>query len=174
MPDVIRTRDCNVYLKGDTHAVVVDDTLITQGWPGGQGVQWVNSSLDERKVTFSTGLWGGFLIWGSDEEGDDFTGITRNQPHYRFATMLTGSNVISTSTYERYTHASRIGGGGLVELVYTAQDVLYFSRRGLFTKEDEMTLVGDPLAPALPVGRVTASPRQNEAGALFLGVQTSI
>lgn len=133
-------------------------------------MQWSGSSVDERVVTFSNGLFGGVLIWGSNEAGDDYAAMTRNQPYYRFATMLTGSNILATTSYERYTYASRTGGGPLVSLVYRAQDSLYFSRRGLWTNEDEMTLAGDPLAPALSPGVVVQVPKTSNNH--FLGVQT--
>jgi hypothetical protein len=169
MTEIIRGRECIVLLKGDTQPVVVSQTMVDLGWPGGQGVQWSGSVADERVVTFSTGLFGGFLIWGSNEPGDDFTGMTRNQTSYRFATLLTGSNVISTSTYERYTYASR-QAGPLVPLVYLAQEPLYFSSRGLWTKENEMTLSGAPGAPALAVAVVAQVPKANNR--YFLGAQT--
>lgn len=169
MPEIIRSRDCVVFLKGDSQTVVVSQNMVTLGWPGAQGVQWSGSTVDERVVTFSSGLFGGFLIWGSNESGDDYAAQTRNQPYYRFATLLTGSNVIATSSYERYTFASRTAGP-LVPLVYTAQNLLYLSRRGLWTKEDEMTLDGDPLAPAVSVGVVTQVPKA--LNRQFLGVQT--
>lgn len=170
MPEIIRSRDCIIFLKGDSQTVVVSQDMVDSGWPGGQGVQWSSSTSDERIVTFSQGLFGGFLIWGSDELGDDFAAQTRSQPYYQYATLLTGSNVISTSTYERYTYASRIGGGPLVPLVYTMQAPLYFSSRGVWTIEEEMSLVGDPQAPALSMGVVCQLPKDNNKH--FLGVQT--
>jgi hypothetical protein len=169
MTEIIRGRECIVFLKGDTQPVVVSQSMVDLGWPGGQGVQWSGSVADERIVTFSTGLFGGFLIWGSNEPGDDFTATTRNQTHYRFATLLTGSNIISTSTYERYTYASR-QAGPLVPLVYSSQEPLYFSLRGLWTREDEMTLAGSPGAPALSTAVVVQVPKANNNS--FLGVQT--
>lgn len=170
MSEILRSRDCIVFLKGDSQTVVVSQSMVNSGWPGGQGVQWAGSTADERIVTFSTGLFGGFLIWGSDESGDGFTAQTRSQPHYRYATLLSGSNVISTSTYERYTFASRSGGGPLVPLVYTSQAPLYFSRRGIWTIEDEMTLDSDPQAPALSMAVVCQVPKP--ATREYLGVQT--
>lgn len=170
MTEIIRGRNCIVFLKGDTQPVVISQSMVDLRWPGGQGVQWSGSVADERIVTFSTGLFGGFLIWGSDEPGDDFTSMTRNQPHYRFATLLTGSNIISTSSYERYTYASRTGPGPLIPLAYSVQDPLYFSRRGLWTKEDEMTQAGDPAAPALSMAVVVQVPKANNNH--FLGLQT--
>jgi hypothetical protein len=122
-------------------------------------------------VTYSEGLYGGFLVWGSDEEGDRFTAITRQQPHYRYATMFSGGCLISTSSYEQYTYASRLGGP-LVPLVYQVQDILYLSLRGLWTKEDEMTLSGHPLAPAFFTGFVAQIPKTSNRN--FLGIQTSM
>lgn len=172
MPEIFRSRDCVVFFKGDSQTVAVDQAMVDGGWPGGQGVQWVDAASDDRVVSYSTGLYGGFLVWGSDEEGDRYTAITKSQPHYRYATMLSGGCLIATSSYERYTYASRIGPGPLVPLVYGIQDVLFLSRRGLWTKEDELTLSGSPLAPAFFTGFVAQVPKP--ATRDFLGIQTSM
>ncbi len=111
-------------------------------------------------------------MWGSDERGDDYTAITRQQLVYQYATMFSGGCLISTSSYERYTYASRIGPGPLVSLVYGSNDVLYLSLRGLWTKEDELTLSGDPLAPAFFTGFVAQLPKVTNR--YFLGIQTSM
>jgi hypothetical protein len=169
MPELFRTRDCVVYFKDDSTTVTVDDALAQQGWPGGQGVQWVDPASDDFIVTFSRGFFGGFLVWGSDEAGDDHTAITRNQPHYRFATMLWGAALFSTSTYERYTWASR-QVGPLVPLSYSPDQRLYLSLRGLWTNEDELTLSGDPDAPSPLAGIVARIPKA--LNDYYLGVQT--
>jgi hypothetical protein len=169
MPEIFRTRDCVVFFKDDSTTVAVDDTLVQQGWPGGQGVQWVDPASDEFLVTFSQGIFGGFLMWGSDEAGDDHTAITRNQPHYRFATMLWGAALFATSTYERYTWASR-QVGPLVALSYAPDQRLYLSLRGLWTSEDELTASGSPLAPAPLAGIVAQIPKA--LNDYYLGVQT--
>lgn len=173
MPDILRSRDCTVFTYGDRQTVAVDQTMVTLGWPGGLGVQWVAASpgVDERIVTFSKGLYGGFLVWGSDETGDKFTAMTRQQPYWRYATMFSGGCLIATSSYERYTYASRLGGP-LVPLVYAPNDVLYFSLRGLWTKEDELTLSGDPLAPCFFTGFVAQVPKASNQ--FFMGIQTSL
>lgn len=146
MPEQFRTRDCVVLHKGDPYPVSVDDTTAINGWRGGQGMRWVASPKDDFLVGSSDGVFGGFLLWGSDESSDQFTAITRNQPSYRFAVLGVGSWLFMTSTYERYTYASR-QAGPLVPLVYTANDKLLYSLRGYWTKEDEWTLSGDPRAP---------------------------
>lgn len=173
MPEIIRARDCVVFFKGDSQTVALSDEMVIGGWPGGQGVQWVSSSVkDERVVTYSKGLYGGFLVWGSDEVGDQYTAMTKNQTVYRFATMLSGGCLISTTSYERYTYLSRVGNGPLVELSYNANDILYLSLRGLWTKEDELTLSGDPLAPCFFTGFVAQAPKPSNR--FFLGIQTSM
>lgn len=172
MPEIIRTRDCVVFFKGDSQTVIVSSAMVAGGWPGGQGVQWAGSIKDERLVTYSQGLYGGFLVWGSDEDGDRFTGMTRSQPYYRYATMFSGGTLMSTSSYEKYTYASRLGGGPLVPLVYGSNDILYLSRRGLWTKEEEMTPAGDPRAPAFFCGFVAQIPKPSNNH--FLGIQTSM
>jgi len=169
MPETFQSRDCVIYFKDDTYTVVVDATMVQNGWPGGQGVQFAGSVNDEFLVTYSRGHFGGFLVWGSDEDGDRFTAITKNQPHYRFATMLGGAALMATSSYERYTWASR-QAGPLVPLVYQPNQRLYLSLRGLWTNEDELTVSGDPEAPASLAGIVAQIPK--ESNNLFLGIQT--
>lgn len=170
--DIVRSRDCVVFLKGEAHAVVVSNAMLQGGWAGGQGVQWVDSTLDELVVSYSKGLYGGFLIWGSNESADQYVSTTQSQIVYQRAVMMKGRALLSTSTYERYTYASRIGGGPLVPLVYSPHDLLYFSLRGLWTKEDELTLSGDPLSPAFFSGFVAQIPKANNQ--FFLGIQTSL
>jgi len=170
--DIVRSRDCIVFSKGEAHPVTIDASMLTTGWPGGQGVQWIDSDLDEFVVTYSQGLFGGFLIWGSDESADAYVASTRNQIVYRTGVMMAGNAVLSTSSYERYTYASRIGGGALVPLVYAPKDPLYFSLRGLWTKEDELTLSGSPLAPAFFTGFTIQPPMP--VNQFFLGIQASL
>ena len=170
--DLIRSRDCVIFCKGPAHNVAVDASLIAGGWPGGQGAQWVASSADEPTVTYSSGFFGGFLIWGSDESADQYTASTGNQITYGHAVLMTGRAVLSTSSYEKYTYASRMAGGPFIPLVYQPHQVLYFSQRGLWTYEDELTLSGSPLAPAYHAGWVCQLPKAiNE---FFLGVQTRL
>lgn len=172
MAEIIRGRDCVVLYYGDRQTVAIDPALEQGGWAGGQGVRWIDVVPDVRTVTYSNGLFGGFLVWGSDEVGDRHTAMTRNQVVYREATMFSGNCLILTSTYERYTLASRQGGGTLVPLVYSANDPLYFSLRGLWTCENELTLTGDPSAPAFYVGFVAQIPKPSNQH--FLGIQTSL
>jgi len=172
MPEIFRSRDCIVYFKGDSQTVAVSQAMVEGGWPGGQGVQWADSSSDDRLVTYSYGLYGGFLVWGSDESADKLTAMTQQQPYYRYATMLSGGCLISTTSYEHYTYASRTGGGGLVPLVYNVQDILYLSLRGLWTKEDELTLSGNAFAPCFFTGFVAQVPKASNG--YFMGIQTSM
>jgi hypothetical protein len=59
-----------------------------------------------------------------------------------------------------------------VPLVYGASDLLFFSLRGLWTIEDELTLSGSPLAPAASSGVVAQVPKNvNE---FFLGIQITL
>lgn len=171
MPEIIRSRDCVVFFKGDTQPVIVSPDMLRLGWSGGQGVQWVDSTTDERMVTFSSGLYGGFLIWGSDESADQFTAMTKQQLVYQYAIMLSGGCLMATTSYERYTYASRIAGGPLVPLVYQANDLLYLSNRGLWTKENEMNLI-DPTTSAFFTGFVAQVPKSVNSN--FLGIQTSM
>jgi hypothetical protein len=142
MPEIVRSRDVVLFKKGDHFNVTVSDPMAQGGWPGGQAVQWAPSSSDQFMVTYSDGLVAGFLLWGSDEPADKFTAISGHQAHYRFAVMLCGGCIFSTSSFERYTYASRISGP-LVPIVYNPNDTLYVSLRGLLTKEDEWLESGD-------------------------------
>ena len=142
-----RTRDCIILVKGDAFAVAVDPSLAVSGWKGGQGVRWAPSPRDEPTVQLSDGGYAGFALWGSDESSDQFTAMTRQFPTYKYLVLGMGGWLIATPTYERYTWASRTGGGPLVPLTYTTDDRLTFSLRGYWTKEDEWSLSGDPRAP---------------------------
>jgi hypothetical protein len=159
-------------MKGDAYPVTVSAAMAAGGWQGGQGVQWVASPKDEFLVTYSDGFYAGFMLWGSDEEGDRFTAMTRNQPFYRFATAGAGGWHISTRTFEKYTYASR-QAGPLVPITYSASDRLVFSLRGFLTKEDEWSLSGDPRAPnTYYIAFVSQAP--SAATEFYLGVQISI
>ncbi len=140
----IRTRDVITLVKGTANPVVVDQRMISGGWPGGQAVTWVDSPEDEFLVSYSDGTYGGFLLWGSDESSDRFVATEKNQTKYRFATLCSGAWVIMTQTFEQYTYQSRIGGGPLVPNVFTVGARLTFSLRGFFTPQDEWKLSGDP------------------------------
>lgn len=158
MPEIARTRDVIIFRKGDTFPVKVANSMVLGGWGGGQGVQWVSSGTDEFAVSYSDGIPNGFLLWGSDEDSDRFTSTTMNQPAYQFAVMGFGGWVVSVKNFERYTLASRLSPP-LVPLTYSSSDPLYFSLRGLITKEDEWTVSGDPRAPnTLTIGVVIQAP----------------
>lgn len=144
--ELFRTRDCVVWVKGETLTVSVDHELILNGWKGGSGVTFAPITQDQILVTRTNGLGGGFVLWGSDESSDQFTGMTANQPYYGFAVLGMGAWLIGTPTFEKYTYASR-QAGPLVPIAYSADDQLFFSLRGFWTKEDEWTLSGDPRAP---------------------------
>jgi hypothetical protein len=173
MPEQPRTRDCIILKKGDSISVTVDDLMAIGGWNGGQAVQWKTPLKDELLVTYSDGFYAGFLLWGSSESSDQYISSTRSQPYYRYAVIGAGGWQVLTSTYERYTYSSRIGGGPLVPIVYSASDRLVFSLRGYLTIEDEWTLSGDPRAPnTYFIAYVTQSP--SEFTSYYLGVQVSI
>lgn len=168
----IRDRDCIILVKGDTYPVTVDDILSVQGWKGGQAVQWVGSLQDEFLVTQSNGYYAGFMLWGSNESSDQFTSMTQNQPYYRFGTVGAGGWHILTTSFERYTYASRQSGPP-VPIVYHASDRLLFSLRGYWTTEDEWTLSGDSRAPnTYFIGFVTQAP--SSLTNFYMGIQVSI
>lgn len=168
--EVARSRDVVVLVKGDTIPVTVGETTALLGWSGGQGVRWTTPSKDEFTVELSDGVNFGFMLWGSDETADQYVSTTRNQAHYRFATVGVGGWHILTSTYERYTWASR-QVGPLVPLTFVESDRLVFSLRGYWTTEDEWALSGDPRAPNDRfAGVVTQAPGPTS----FLGIQTQL
>jgi hypothetical protein len=173
MLELAHYRDVIVYFKGSTFTVDVPQVIATQGWIGGQGFQWVPPVGDQLLASISDGLYGGFALWGSDESSDQFTGMTRNQPTYRYVVLGAGGWLIATRAYEQYTYASRIGPGPLVPLVYQASDRLVFSLRGFWTREDEWTLSGDPRAPnSYFIGFVAQRPTPGRDN--FMTIQTSI
>lgn len=173
MPETFRTRDCVVFFKGDTYPVQISSDLAIRGWVGGQGVQWVSSEMDDFVVTFSDGLYAGFLLYGSDEPSDRYTSWTRNQQVYNFSTCCAGGWLVAFRTYEKYTYASRVGGGPLVPISYKESDRLVFSLRGLLTNEDEWSLSGDPRAPNnYYIAFVAQAPTAEND--YYLTVQTSI
>ncbi len=170
--EVPRNRDCVALFKGDAYPCEVDTELATNGWLGGQGVQWISDTGDRFRVTRSDGLYSGFLLSGSNELGDRFTGLTQSQPIYQIATLCSGGWLIMTVAFERYTWLSR-QGGPLVEIVYQESDRLVFSNRGWWTKEDEWTLSGDPRgANEYFIAFVVQPPKASNN--YYMTVQTSI
>jgi hypothetical protein len=147
MSQISRNRDVIIFEKSQTFTVNIDDRMAAGGWRGGSCVQYTPPVGDEILVTYSDGLYGGFLLWGSDEVPDNYTSMTRNQLTYKFAVIGTGGWIIATTSFEQYTYASRTFGGPLVPITYNASDRLVLSLRGYWTKEDEWTLSGDPRAP---------------------------
>ena len=171
-PEQFRTRQCVILVKGDAYPVSIDPKMAALGWQGGQGVQWMASDKDEFLVTYSDGLYAGFLLWGSDESSDQFTAMTRNQPAYQFTTVGAGGWVIMTTAFEQYTWQSR-QSGPLVPITYTASDRLVFSLRGFWTNQDEWSLSGDLRAPNnYFIGFVVQSPSTVTDG--FMTIQVSI
>jgi hypothetical protein len=144
--EVARSRDLIIYKKGDAFAVAVSPDLAVSGWSAGQGAQWYDSGRDEITVSLSDGLAEAFFLWGSDETADKFTSMSRNQPTYKFAVVGMGGWIISTSSFERYTYATR-GLPNPTPIVYTPSEDLFYSLSGKLTNEDEWSLSGDPRAP---------------------------
>lgn len=160
--ELVRYRDVVTLVKGQTFPVGLSTRLLQSGWAGGQGVMWIDSPYDIFVVDYSDGTPNGFLLWGSNEPADQFSAYTQNQPTYDFAVLCYGSWLISTSSYEKYTYASRLAGPPFVPITYNPSDRLLFSLRGLWTKEDEWALSGDPRAPnRFFVGYVTEAPGPN-------------
>lgn len=170
--EIPRTRDLIVLTTDLSFPVVIDDTMATSGWPGGQAVKWVNSAIDNFVATYSDGTYGGFLLWGSNEAADQYVSYTSNQPTYKFGVCCVGTWIISTVAYERYTLESRLIPP-LVPNTYTVGDRLRFSLRGLWTPQDEWAISGDPRAPNdFLVGSIIQAP--SSSNNFHLMVQTAI
>lgn len=174
MPEIFRTRDTAVFVKGAAYMVKADNALITSGWPGAQGLMWADPVAGaEFTVTFADGGRGaGFALWGSNEDSDQYTSMTGFQTSVGYLVMGSGSWIISTLSFEVYTYASRVAPP-LVPITYQAGQKLYWSLRGLWTNEDEWTASGDPRAPNVdPVGYVTQVP--SSATNFYLTLQTTL
>lgn len=167
-----RTRDLIILTSDLSFPVMIDDAMVAAGWIGGIGVTWVDSPYDNFVVTFSDGTYGGLLLWGSNEAADQYISYTKNQPTYKFGVMATGTWIVSTIAYERYTLQSRLVPP-LVPNVYTVGQRLRFSNRGLFTPQDEWSIVLDPRMPNnFLVGSVIQVPGPENS--YYLMVQTAI
>ena len=134
--------------RGESITDSLSDGLLASGWQGCQGVVWTAPAVgvDEFKVGVSDGWVAGLLLDGSNESGDQYTGLTGNQVAYGYAVLCYGNWLLMTRTIERYTWASR-QGGPLVDIVYVESAPLFLSLEGKLTTEDEFTLSGDPRAP---------------------------
>lgn len=144
MPEIFRTRDAVVLFKGRTITLPITDAMVAAGWPGCQGIQWVDSTIDQLQVGFCDGVRGaGFCLWGSNEDSDVLTALTENQPTYGHAVVGSGGWVLMTRIFETLTLAS----GRTVPILYTNGDKLLWSLRGVITNEDEWTVSADPRAP---------------------------
>ena len=171
--DLLRSRDCMVFSKGDGYAVAVSTAMLHGCWVGGQGAQWdVYSNPDKPTLTYSSGLFGGFMLWGSNEAADQYNAMTGQFLYYDYGVLMAGRAIITTIAFEQYTYASRHAGGPFVPLVYNPSDPLFMSLRGYWTKEDELTASGDPRAPALSCGLVSQVPKS--VNQFYLGVQTKL
>ena len=163
-----RTRDCIAVVRDASVPALVDSAMADGGWVGGTGVTWVGSAADTFIVTYSDGTYGGFLLWGSDEEADQWVSYVGNQPTYKVSQVCLGSWVISTVAFERYTLASRLAPP-LVENHYVVGRRLRFSLRGMWTPEDEWTVSGDPRgANTAFVGIVIQAPSERNNQHLML------
>lgn len=168
-----RNRDCIILVKDATFPVAISSSLLEAGWTGGTGVQWtgVNTGTRHFEVSLGYGNASGFLLSGSAESGDQFTSMTGTVVNYRVSAMGAGGTVLSTLSFESFTLASRLALGA-VPLSYTENTPLFMSVRGRWTTEDELSILGDPLAPAPQLGWVTQVP--SALTNYFLGVRTTL
>lgn len=167
-----RNRDVIVLTTDLSFPVMINDAMAVGGWPGGQAVTWANTPVDNFVATYSDGTYGGFLLWGSNESADQYVAYTGNQPIYKFGVCCVGTWMISTIAFEQYTLESRLVPP-LVPNVYQVGDRLRFSNRGLWTPQDEWTIIGDPRGPNnFLVGSVVQTPSSSNRN--YLMVQTAI
>lgn len=172
MTEITRERELIVLVKGNSNTFRIDDTMAQNGWAPGQAVMWADANEDTFMLTYSDGRYGGFLYEGSNELANQYISSVGSSQKYRYATLCAGTWVISTTTYEKYTYASRISGP-LVPLVYSVGERLLFSQRGLFTKEREWQLASNPnINTDLFIATVIQVP--SAANKFYLMVQTSI
>lgn len=170
--EIPKDRDLVVLANDVSFPVMVSDAMVAGGWVGGQAVTWVDSPYDSFVVTYSDGTYGGFLLYGSNEQADLYSAYTDNQVTYKFATCCFGTWIVSTIAYEKYTLQSRLVPP-LVSNVFTVGQRLTFSLRGLFTPQDEWTISGDPRAPNnYYIGAIAQAPGPENN--YYLMVQTSI
>ena len=142
--------------------------MAASGWNGGQGISWLASSKDEFLVELTDGDPQGFMLWGSDENSDRFTAMTRQFPTYFFGVVGFGGWLISTSSYEQFTLAS----ARTTPIVYTPNQELLLGLDGNWTNEDEWTVDGDPRAPNTNVaGVVVQAPSAANSNFLTLQVR---
>lgn len=177
MTEVLRTRDVVVFYKGGSYTTNVAPSTLSGGWVGGQGFQWtapMTSDTNSLALKSDGSSYGGLALYGSDESSDKWTAMTGQQIAYGYVVLMIGNWLIglSPNSYERYTYASRVGGGPLVPIDYHASDRLLLSLRGLVTIEDEYTLSGDPRAPNSAVlGYVAQAPIPERSN--YLTIQLS-
>jgi hypothetical protein len=170
--EIARNRDVIVLVKDLSFPVMLDAAMTQGGWVGGTAVTWAATPDDNFLATYSDGTYGGFLLWGSNESADQYVSYTGNQPKYQFGVVCTGTWLISTIAYEKYTLQSRLVPP-LVPNVYTVGTRLRFSLRGLWTPQDEWSISGDPRAPNnFLVGAIIQAP--DASNNQYLMVQTAI
>ena len=130
-------RDCAIFHKGDSMPIRISEAMARRKWRGATFVKWVDDGTGQPCVDIADGRYCGFAPFGADEDGDQYTAMTGQNPRYKYITLFYGGNFMATRVYEKYTYASRNGAGPLVPLVYQAQQFLYISENGLITTEDE-------------------------------------
>ena len=157
-------RDCVILQKGDSVTFKINAALASAGWTGGTLVRWVVDGSGEPCLGLGNGLFAGYLPFGSNESGDQYTSMTRQNPHYHYAVLHSGG-IVATTTYERHTYASR-HAGPLVPLVYTPNQTLYVSENGKLTPEDESDAAINP-GGLFPDGSPILAPFQNVASCML-------
>ena len=129
-------RDYAALHKGDSLPVKINAALAASGWAGSQFVRWIDDGSGEPCVTLADGRYCGFLPFGSNESGDQYTSITATATTYRSTTMFFGGNIGFSRIFETETYESR-HGGPLALQVYSVQRALYVSENGKITTENE-------------------------------------
>lgn len=170
-------RDCVLIKKGDSVTVKVEASLAALGWVGGTFFRWVDDGSGEPCLGLSYGVAAGYAVFGSGEEGDQYTSLTGQNTRYSYVNLFYGNAIFATRNFERHTYASRNGVGPLVPLTYKFNGLVYVSENGLLTTEDESDPAvnagglfpdGEPItAPFSPVGVCAVTPQAQAKGYLF-------
>lgn len=134
-------RDFAALKKADSFPAKASAALVASGWNGGQCARWVDDGNGFMCLALADGRYCGFMPFGSNESGDQYTALTDSGVTYKYVTLFFGGGIGYTRTYERDSYISRNGGGPLVPLVYMSQSILYVSGNGNITIENE----SDPL-----------------------------
>lgn len=137
-------RDCAVLHKGIMWTPKLSANLIKRGWQGGEMARFVDDGSGEPVIDIGNGIFSGFMPFGSNESGDQWTAMTGQNVRYGYAVMYFGGNIYYTQVYETQTYKSRHGLSATTYQTYTPNQPLYCSENGRITGEDESNTAVNP------------------------------